>query len=166
MALPSSGVPLSMSQINTELGRSSTATISLDDAESGVYGAINTGSTSYPLDARPASISEWYGYNHTSAPPPQGSTSFTIFNQGFASAAGGEDGACVFGMPDDFTLYFNIGLGPGSACPSMSTMLFEDSTGNQPFNGQNMWWYSDMCNAAYYITPEGAIEGVASCVGK
>lgn len=166
MALPSSGVPLSMSQINTELGRSSTATISLDDAESGVYGAINTGSTSYPLDARPASIREWYGYNHTAAPPPQGSTSFTIFNQGFMSADGPEDGACIYGMPDDFTLYFNIGLGPGSACPSMSTQVFEDSAGNQPFDGQNMWWYSSLCNAAYYITPSGDIEGVMSCIGK
>ena len=152
-----------MSQINTELGRTSTATISLDDAESGVYGAINTGSTSYPLDARPASISEWYSYNHTAAPPPKSSTSFTLFGEGFQSSKGEEDGACVYGMSDDFELYFNIGTGTGNACPAMSTQVFVDSGGTQPFGGKNMWWYSDMCAAAYYITPEGYIEGVDSC---
>ena len=165
MALQSSGT-IKMSEINTELGRSSTATISLDTAENGGYGAINMSSPSYPSSSNPAAMSEWYGYNHTTTPPPQGSTSFTIFNQGFMSPDGPEDGACTYGMPDNFTLYFNIGLGPGSACPSMSTMVFEDSAGNQPFDGQSMWWYSDMCNAAYYITSEGAIEGVSSCIGK
>ena len=44
MAMPSSG-PISMSQINTELGRSSTATITLDSAENGGYAIINQCST-------------------------------------------------------------------------------------------------------------------------
>lgn len=54
-----------MSQINTELGRSSTATISLDTAENGGYGAINTCSPAYPNSGNPARISEWYSYNRT-----------------------------------------------------------------------------------------------------
>ena len=68
MALQSSGA-IKLSEINTELGRSSTATISLDSAESGGYDTINTNSPSYPSNARPASISEWYSYNHSAAAP-------------------------------------------------------------------------------------------------
>lgn len=71
MALPSSG-QISMSQINTELNRSSTAQISLDAAENGDYGAINQNSTSRPSASNPAAMSEWYGYNHSavSCDPP------------------------------------------------------------------------------------------------
>ena len=162
MALQSSGT-IKMSEINTELGRSSTATISLDTAENGGYGAINTLSPSYPSSSSPASMSEWYGYNHTAAPPPQGSTSFTIFNQAFQNAGGGEDDACVMGMPDDFTLYFDIGQGPGSACPSVGTYVYTDSAGVNAFDGMDMYWYSTMCDAAYFIKPDGFIEGIVSC---
>lgn len=66
MALQASGT-IKMSEINTELGRTSTATISLDDAESGVYATINTASASYPSNAQPASMSEWYSYDHSAA---------------------------------------------------------------------------------------------------
>lgn len=64
MALQSSGA-IKMSEINTELGRSSSATVSLDSAESGTYATINTASPSFPSDARPASMSEWYSYDHS-----------------------------------------------------------------------------------------------------
>lgn len=66
MALPSSGT-IRFSQINTELGRASNATIAIDDAENGGYVAINQASTSKPNSADSAKISEWYGYNHTAA---------------------------------------------------------------------------------------------------
>lgn len=66
MALQASGA-ISMSQINTELQRSATATISLDTAEDGGYGAINQSSSSRPSSSNPASMSEWYGYNHTAS---------------------------------------------------------------------------------------------------
>jgi hypothetical protein len=64
MTLPSAGNQIAMSQINTELGRSSNATISLDTAENGGYVAINTNSPSYPSAGNPAAMSEWWSYNH------------------------------------------------------------------------------------------------------
>ncbi len=66
MALQSSGA-ISMSQINTELQRSASAQISLDTAENGGYVAINQCSPSRPSSSNPATMSEWYGYNHTAA---------------------------------------------------------------------------------------------------
>jgi len=58
---------VSMLGINLELGRSSTATISLDAAENGSYAAINSCSPSRPSSSNPASMSEWRGYNHSFA---------------------------------------------------------------------------------------------------
>jgi hypothetical protein len=63
MTLPLSG-PLEASDINVELGRSATATFSITDAATGVYGAINTCSPYYPNGSAPHTYSEWYGYNH------------------------------------------------------------------------------------------------------
>ena len=55
---------VSMSSINSELGRSSTAQISLDSAENGSYVCINQFSSARPSSTNPASMSEWKGYNH------------------------------------------------------------------------------------------------------
>ena len=63
MTLPLSG-PLEASDINVELGRSATATFSIKDAATGVYGAINTCSPYYPNSSAPHAYSEWYGYDH------------------------------------------------------------------------------------------------------
>ena len=63
MGLQSTG-EIRMSQINAELGRTSSLLISLDEAENGTYGAINTGSPAYPSATNPASMSEWYSYVH------------------------------------------------------------------------------------------------------
>lgn len=68
MTLPAAYATISMGDINVELGRSRTAQISLDSAESDGYGAINTNSTSRPSTNRPAAMSEWYSYNHNAAP--------------------------------------------------------------------------------------------------
>lgn len=67
MALPNSG-QLSMNDIRRELNRSTTTNFSLDGAESGTYGSINTQSSSRPNNSRPAAISEWYGYDHDAGP--------------------------------------------------------------------------------------------------
>lgn len=63
MALPTSG-QLSLSAIKTELAVSNDP-FTLQNAENGVYVAINTNSTYKPNGALPNTISEWYGYNHT-----------------------------------------------------------------------------------------------------
>lgn len=92
MTLQSSGA-ISFANINTELGRSSTAAIGIQQAETGVYAAINTASTSRPDGSSPYSINEWYGYNHTasSVPTPEywwradsglSTTSWTAYNGG------------------------------------------------------------------------------------
>lgn len=69
MALPRTG-ELGLRSINAELGRSTSAEISLDTAENGGYGAINTSSPSYPNSTNPAAVSEWYGYTHARVAPP------------------------------------------------------------------------------------------------
>ena len=63
MTLPASG-PLSLDDINVELGRSPNALISLFSATTGVYAAINTCSIPFPDGTAPYAISDWYGYNH------------------------------------------------------------------------------------------------------
>lgn len=55
---------VSMSAINSELGRSSTAGISLNTAEDGGYVCINQFSGARPASDQPAAMSEWKGYNH------------------------------------------------------------------------------------------------------
>ena len=79
MALQYSG-SISMGQINVELGRIFSTTISLNTAEDGGYGAINTLSESYPLGGNPAAMSEWYGYNHTASPPSPGIEVYWTYN--------------------------------------------------------------------------------------
>lgn len=69
MALPASGA-LAASAINTELGRSSTAEISLATAAAGTYATINTASGSYPNNTTPHSMSEWYSYDHSAGAVP------------------------------------------------------------------------------------------------
>ena len=64
MALQSSG-QISMSQIRAELGVSGQAPFSLDTAENGGYAAINTCGSPRPSSNNPASMSEWYSYNHS-----------------------------------------------------------------------------------------------------
>jgi hypothetical protein len=64
MALPASGNSISMSQINTELGRSSSAQISLNLAEAGNYATINPYSSARPNGYTPNAMSEWFDYNH------------------------------------------------------------------------------------------------------
>ena len=63
MALQGSG-QISFANINTELGRSSTAQIGINQAEAGAYVLINPESTSKPNGSTPNSMAEWHGYNH------------------------------------------------------------------------------------------------------
>jgi hypothetical protein len=64
MALPLTG-QLKFSDVNVELERSPTASISLDQVESIGF---NRCSTYTPNGVRPATAGEWRGYNHTAIP--------------------------------------------------------------------------------------------------
>jgi hypothetical protein len=64
MPLPSSG-QISFANINTELGRSSTAQIGLNEAEAGTYVLTNPSSSLKPNGSTPNTIDEWYSYNHS-----------------------------------------------------------------------------------------------------
>lgn len=152
MALQASGT-IKMSEINAELGRSSNATISLDSAESGTYGAINTNSPSYPNDARPAAMSEWYSYDHTGS----SSLFFTLINSGSATS----NDSCALTGPDSLTLYH--GTGSGFSCPPIGRTVYTDAAQTTPFNGQSLYWQSPICGSTYLITSSGYIENVVVC---
>jgi hypothetical protein len=101
MAIPSTG-QIAMSAINVELGRSSTAFISLDAAENGTYATINVNSTFRPNGANPAAMSEWRKYNHSAVPLV---TSQTIYWEHFRGGPTGgamriyKNGALVVNEP-------------------------------------------------------------------
>ena len=162
MALQSSGT-IKMSEINTELGRTSTATISLDSAESGTYATINTASASYPNDARPASISEWYSYDHSAASGYSGN----ISNRSESST----NEACE-GLDVETAVYKN----GTSSTPAAGDYLFTNSglsTNLVPGQGFGAWYkYEDVPggNVPYAVyllenggTNECVIESVSAC---
>jgi hypothetical protein len=151
MALQTSGT-IKMSEINTELGRSSTATISLDTAENGGYATINTASTSYPSSGNPASMSEWYSYNHTAS----SSSSFTVYSTGFNE----DSAACNLFYNDNLTLYYGSG---SPACLTTNAYVYTDEAKSTPFDGGDLWYSSKSCGKAYYITEGGYVENLEDC---
>jgi hypothetical protein len=68
MTLTTAFNAISFADINVELGRSSTAEISIDTAENGGYATINLCASPKPSATNPAAISEWYSYNHLATP--------------------------------------------------------------------------------------------------
>ena len=90
MAIPSSGTIGVSQHLNRELGRGISSTFSIDTAENGGYGAINTNSSSRPSSANPASFSEWYGYDHDAG---GGGTPVTRLNFGYDSRNSFQGGA-------------------------------------------------------------------------
>jgi len=161
MALQSSGT-IKMSEINTELGRTSTATISLDSAESGTYATINTASASYPNDARPASMSEWYSYDHSAASGYSGNIS--------DRSESSTNEACE-GLDVETAVYKN----GSSSTPVAGDYLFTNSglsTNLVPGQGFGAWYkYEDVPggNVPYAVyllegnSNECVIEGVSAC---
>jgi hypothetical protein len=63
MALPASG-EIKLSDIGAEFSAANN-NLSLGSLEGGIYGAINTASSSYPNGAVPNQFSEWYSYDHS-----------------------------------------------------------------------------------------------------
>lgn len=69
MTLPAASNPISISQINTELGRTATtANTSLTSLSTGVYVTINYASIPFPNNSTPHQMSEWHSYNHLASP--------------------------------------------------------------------------------------------------
>ena len=134
-----------MSEINTELGRSSTATISLDTAESGGYATINLSSPSYPSDSQPASMSEWYSYDHSAS-------SSSGYEGTLSRDAYSESGeACSLSAVD--TVYKD----GSSSSPASGDQLYSNSslsTNLSPTPGFGKWYkYIDVDggNVAYIV---------------
>lgn len=65
MALPASG-EIRLSEIGSEFGAANNS-LSLGGLEGGIYGALNTNSTSYPDGNQPNEMSEWYSYDHSAS---------------------------------------------------------------------------------------------------
>lgn len=128
MTLQSSGA-ISMNDINVELGRSGTATIGLNQAESGSYGAINTASASRPNGSTPNSMNEWYGYNHTAAPCYSFSTTqvYDGLNSCFVGSYGTTKYSGCSSLSNGCTMYTN------SSCTSIdyqpATYTYQTSDG-------------------------------------
>lgn len=151
-----------MSEINTELGRTSTATISLDDAENGTYATINTSSSSYPNSANPAKMSEWYGYDHSAASGYEGRISRD--NQSASNEACG-------GLDVVDTVYKD----GSSSTPAAGDQLYTNSsltTDLSPNAGFGAWYkYEDVDGgnvpyALYLLEGSGGecvIESVSAC---
>ena len=124
MALPSSGNSISASQINTELGRTSTkGDSSMKNLSRGTnsghsvgtgYGSINSSSTSKPNATAPYSWSEWYGYNHSAS-------STTSVNLYYAEGESAE--AC---SGEIAPTYYHNGEG---TYPAQNDQLFTNSGG-------------------------------------
>ena len=123
MPLQSSGA-ISMSQINAELGRSSTAAISLDAAENGSYAAINQSSASRPSSGNPASMSEWYGYNHSAVSCPANGTLLSTYCSGCDQYAVYANGAC-----GTYQTFLGYNPGPCGCCDLYGTYLGAECQG-------------------------------------
>ena len=83
---------VSMSGINSELGRYYASSISLDAAENGSYGCINQFSGARPSSGNPAYMSEWRGYDHGYRPGASSTYGYDYYytscidNSGYAAS--------------------------------------------------------------------------------
>lgn len=143
MTLPASG-QISFSQINGELGRSTSATIGIDEAESGVYAAINECASPFPADSRPAAITEWYSYNHNA-------TSTQVFSGGFDYSITNCATACALSVDCSTMLWYN----------TAQTAVYTSNT-CQDFPA--IGYYAD-CNRTncYDIGSSGAVNSITAC---
>ena len=160
MALPSTG-PISMSQINVELGRSSTANISLDAAENGTYVAINQNSSIKPLAGNPASMSEWRGYDHSAGGGTTTTTTLSpVFDVMLAEIPFGDPGtACSEGNTFPARPYYSIDRPP----LINGSIVYVDPTLSSTFDGMGQWWYDPVNNVSYLIDSSGMVIEVIPC---
>lgn len=138
MAIPSSG-QIRAQTINFELGRTRTSTLSIDTAENGGYGVINTNSTSRPNAANPAAYSEWYGYDHDAGAPAG-----TIITLGYDSFNAYE--ACFYYYSGEGAQNYIINTGLWDAASALLTV-----DGNVAPTG----WYSDGSLNRFWFNNKG-----------
>lgn len=147
MPLPLSGT-LTMNQIRTELGIPAQAPFSLDTAENGGYVALNPCSPYQPSSGNPASISEWYGYNHT-INCCGGATCY--LHTGWSFAAN-----CTSACAGPFTFQFY------SCCATISTGCTISSQTN--CSNQGTVWSGYISNGTNCFTVNGnSLDAVTSC---
>jgi hypothetical protein len=111
MALQSSG-QIKMSEINTELSRTSNVEISLSDASDGTLATLNTNNAAAdrPDGTAPHAMSEWFSYNHTALPPSQPSTKFWKYNGANDRLVWRDSSPSISGTSQDmsFSFWFRI----------------------------------------------------------
>lgn len=147
MALTASG-QISFSDINTELGQSSDAELSLNDAANGNVATINTNSANTPDSSTPHKISEWYSYDHSA-----GGSSLTEFNAGGPFDA--IEDACV--VQDTGGTFYHNGSG---GFPTLDDLIYEDEDGNNIAGGGVYF-----VNSGYIliVASSGKVSGIESC---
>lgn len=140
-----------MSQINTELGRSASANISLITAETGGYGAINPCSPSRPDGLVPYTINEWHGYNHT-INCCGGSPCYTHTGWNFA-------GSCAAACAGPFTSSVY------SCCATLGVncSMAVNPTNCQPFYPATSGYLSN--GTVCYTVIGNQLESVVNCAG-
>lgn len=151
MALQSSG-PISLSQINLELGRSSTSTISLSLAETGTYAMINQASPSRPSGTTPSSLSEWYSYNHSAANAPtsfQHDISADPMRDPIEACSVRTGGVAVFSSEPDISM-------PGP-------ILFMDPQLTMTFDGAFAWYFVPAYRVSINVDSRGNIIDSFRC---
>jgi hypothetical protein len=150
MTLPSSGNTIKMSEINTELGRSSSATISLDTAENGGYVTINVYSPSRPSSGNPASMSEWWSYNQNATT----TTTAPCYNLGTVNYYPN-------GSLGNFCCYFSSTATLYSNCSSLgqNCYIYQSSNCTSPVSG---WVLTDF-STAFFTDSSGQITSTQAC---
>ena len=149
MPLPDSG-QISFSDINTELGQSSDAELSLSDAAQGNVVAINTNSENIPDESPPHPISQWYSYDHSAT-----GGGLTEFN------AGGPFGelfeACE-AQDTGGTFYHN----GGGSLPTNGDGVFNDEEGTAQ---AEVGYFFVSTSYVFYVDDSGVVSDVTACGG-
>jgi len=143
MAIPTTG-PVSASDINVELDRTSTSQISLDDARSGVYSTINNASSNKPPSTGEISYSDWHGYDHDATSGP------TLDEIGISASQSSPSDICFQGA--EVFAYFESPFDTGSA-------VYSDAEGTSPLSDG---WYNTEEGVAFQMS-NGVIQNTLEC---
>jgi len=142
MTLPASG-QISFFDINVELGRSGTATISIDTAENGGYSVINQCSSPFPSSTNPAAITEWYSYNHNAS-------STLVDAGGFDYSTTSCAVACALGVDCSTVMYYNT---------AQTAVYTTNKCQTSAANG----YYANCSRTTCYTVSGGVITGTTAC---